>query len=263
MAERIDLVDRLRVTSPCAESWGTMSGNDRVRFCGHCSKDVHNLSGMTREQAAALVSQSGGKLCVRYARAGDGSALFAPAPFRLRAAGRRVSFVLSAAFAALLGLFGGASAQQATTSKTESWPDGSQATFRRSRLPQGARGRQAVISGKLLDPTGADIPGARITLVSKRDKHRLTATTDEEGRYSFPAVSEGVYLMTVRASGFKELKVKDLKVVAGEDVEIDVSLPVGTVMVGVVVIAEPSTPKYPLEQNLLNIPHNPGPPKRN
>ncbi len=28
---------RLTVTSPCSQDWNSMVGNDRVRFCEHCS----------------------------------------------------------------------------------------------------------------------------------------------------------------------------------------------------------------------------------
>ena len=32
-----------------------MTGDDRVRFCDRCRKNVYNLSSLTREQAEALV----------------------------------------------------------------------------------------------------------------------------------------------------------------------------------------------------------------
>jgi hypothetical protein len=59
-------VDAIEVKSPCTESWEEMTGNDVVRFCSHCSKNVNNLSEMTRRQAEKLVRKSGGRLCVKY-----------------------------------------------------------------------------------------------------------------------------------------------------------------------------------------------------
>src|SRR6516162_8887116 len=38
---------RLRVASPCPADWNAMQGDDRVRFCGQCEKNVYNLSAMT------------------------------------------------------------------------------------------------------------------------------------------------------------------------------------------------------------------------
>ena len=59
-------IDSIRVGDPCTENWDEMTGNDRVRFCSHCAKDVNNFSAMTPRQAARLVRKSNGKLCIRY-----------------------------------------------------------------------------------------------------------------------------------------------------------------------------------------------------
>src|SRR6188474_2552412 len=59
-------IDSIRVEKPCTENWDDMTGNDRVRFCSHCSKDVNNISKLTIRQAEKLVRKSGGRLCVRY-----------------------------------------------------------------------------------------------------------------------------------------------------------------------------------------------------
>ncbi len=50
-----------------------MRGNDKVRFCDHCAKHVHDLSEMTPEAALELVERSEGRLCVRYIPNPDGS----------------------------------------------------------------------------------------------------------------------------------------------------------------------------------------------
>lgn len=52
-----------------------MKGDDRARFCDRCALTVYNLSGMTRDEATALVSQRGGRTCVRFYRRGDGTVL--------------------------------------------------------------------------------------------------------------------------------------------------------------------------------------------
>ena len=59
-------IDSIRVTDPCTENWDEMSGNDRVRFCSHCSKNVNDISKLTRKQVIQLVRESEGRLCVRY-----------------------------------------------------------------------------------------------------------------------------------------------------------------------------------------------------
>jgi hypothetical protein len=45
-----------------------MAGDARRRFCTHCNKFVHNLTEMPAEEAERLVCESGGELCVRFAR---------------------------------------------------------------------------------------------------------------------------------------------------------------------------------------------------
>jgi hypothetical protein len=50
-----------------------MSGDDRARFCRQCNRHVYNLSGMTRSEAQALVSQTEGRRCVRFLRRADGT----------------------------------------------------------------------------------------------------------------------------------------------------------------------------------------------
>ena len=59
-------IEAVEVKKPCSESWDEMTGNQKVRFCSHCSKSVNNISEMTRKEAMRLVRRSEGRLCVRY-----------------------------------------------------------------------------------------------------------------------------------------------------------------------------------------------------
>ena len=65
------------ITSPCHESWDAMRGGAERRFCDICQKDVHNLSAMGHEEAAALLREKAGEhLCVRYTAESDGALRF-------------------------------------------------------------------------------------------------------------------------------------------------------------------------------------------
>ncbi|HEV7558643.1 MAG TPA: hypothetical protein VGO00_24400, partial [Kofleriaceae bacterium] len=57
--------------------WSGMTGDERVRHCGSCNKNVYNLSGMTRDDAHALLVEHEGAMCVRYYRRHDGTILTA------------------------------------------------------------------------------------------------------------------------------------------------------------------------------------------
>ena len=59
-------IDSVKVGEACSEDWEKMDGNDRFRFCSHCSKHVNNLSEMTRKEAARFVRASDGNICIRY-----------------------------------------------------------------------------------------------------------------------------------------------------------------------------------------------------
>jgi hypothetical protein len=80
MKSEIDLLSELKIASPCTASWDEMHGDDCVRFCQHCCLNVYNLSTMTRRQAEALVKEKEGRLCVRFYRRRDGTALTANCP---------------------------------------------------------------------------------------------------------------------------------------------------------------------------------------
>lgn len=59
-------IDSVKVGEACSEDWEQMTGNERFRFCSHCSKHVNNLSEMTRKEAARFVRASDGSICIRY-----------------------------------------------------------------------------------------------------------------------------------------------------------------------------------------------------
>jgi hypothetical protein len=86
MISDIKFLDSIDVAAPCSASWESMTGGDRVRFCQDCSKNVYNLSDMTRKEAEALVRENGeGRLCIRFYRRADGTVLTDNCPVGLRA----------------------------------------------------------------------------------------------------------------------------------------------------------------------------------
>jgi hypothetical protein len=82
-------LEGLRIASPCKADWDEMAGDERVRFCGQCQKNVYNLSGMARDEAEALVQGAEGKLCVRMYRRDDGTVLTSDCPDGVRRKRRR------------------------------------------------------------------------------------------------------------------------------------------------------------------------------
>jgi hypothetical protein len=102
------VLESLRIASPCTADWDAMVGDDQVRFCGRCEKNVYNLSTMTREAAETLVAEREGRLCIRLYRRADGTLLTADCPvgarrLRLR---ERMWARISGAAASVALLFG-------------------------------------------------------------------------------------------------------------------------------------------------------------
>ena len=71
----LDVLDQIRVASPCPKRWEDMVGDDRKRFCDECKLHVYNLSAMTREEATSLVTSAKGRLCGAFYRRADGTVM--------------------------------------------------------------------------------------------------------------------------------------------------------------------------------------------
>jgi hypothetical protein len=106
---RLPVLDNIKVASPCSADWAEMAGDDRVRHCGDCQRSGYNLSGMTRDEAEALIVEKEGRLCVRYFERADGTILLADdceVGARSRQRRRRRNTAIAAAAAALIGAAG-------------------------------------------------------------------------------------------------------------------------------------------------------------
>jgi hypothetical protein len=72
---KLPILDNIRVATPCSADWNEMIGDERVRHCMRCNKDVFNLSQMTRDDAEQLLREKQGNLCARYFQRADGTIL--------------------------------------------------------------------------------------------------------------------------------------------------------------------------------------------
>lgn len=77
----LPMLESVRVASPCPADWGQMIGDEKVRFCTGCEKNVYNLSAMTSADAEHLLGASaGGELCVRFYQRADGTVMTSDCP---------------------------------------------------------------------------------------------------------------------------------------------------------------------------------------
>ena len=87
----------------------------------------------------------------------------------------------------------------------------------------------AAVFGSVIDPQGAAIPGAVVTLTSVGTGVVRTVTTDESGRYGFNSLPVGSYQLGVEQGAFRRYERTGILLQANENVKIDVTLEVGDV----------------------------------
>ena len=84
------------------------------------------------------------------------------------------------------------------------------------------------IVGQVLDPSGASVAGATVTLTDKGTGATRTSTTGDTGRYVFTEIPLGNYDITVTKEGFSQAKIANQEVQVGESLTVNVSLKVGS-----------------------------------
>jgi Carboxypeptidase regulatory-like domain/TonB-dependent Receptor Plug Domain len=85
------------------------------------------------------------------------------------------------------------------------------------------------IVGSVIDPSGAMVPGARITVTNVGTGQTRTLNSGSSGDYSVPNLAVGFYDLSTEKSGFKRAVVSNVKVDVQQIVRIDFNLQVGTV----------------------------------
>lgn len=91
----------------------------------------------------------------------------------------------------------------------------------------GAQVLYGSISGSVVDPSGAVVPGAKVTATNASTGLARTDTTDASGRYRLLDVPEGAYTLSVSATGFQAFKKTGIPVAIGQVNEQDLQLAVG------------------------------------
>src|SRR5918912_24062 len=72
------------------------------------------------------------------------------------------------------------------------------------------------ITGRILDPQGAAVPGVTVTARSAATGFTRTETSDTEGLYRLNALPVGVYDVTAELQGFATLANKNVDVNIGQ-----------------------------------------------
>lgn len=103
--------------------------------------------------------------------------------------------------------------------------------------PVMAQATTGVLTGTIADPSGAAIPGARITVKNQATGVEQTVTGTGEGNYTFPTLPPGKYTITVEAAGFRRAITTDVDVRIGTENRRDIAMQTGALEETVTVTA--------------------------
>ena len=225
-------LDYIQSPLPCSKEWDEMVGDENVRFCEGCRKNVYNLSAMPRREASKFVARNSGKVCVRYVRLTDGKVQTADT--KLYKITRRASQLAAGMFGATLTLSAIANAQ------TPEKPKPAPAKTIRTQNKNNSETSQ--ISFTVSDATGAGIPNAEIRLTNPQTNEEFTALTNEDGTANLDFIPPGRYEVKAAANGFQPFK-RVFQIKERVEPNIKIYLEVGAV-VGVFIIREYEIPLF-------------------
>lgn len=195
-------IDSVEVQTPCDADWNEMTGNDSVRFCGHCSKSVNNISTLRRKDAMRLVRASDGDLCIRYI----------PNPTTKRPMfveqlvqiARRTPSFAAGVMSASISLSTLAYGQQKPQSENPEPPALEQPFIvdeeeveKITKTVEKDEKTGGVIRGVIRDYQGKPVPGVMVFLASESYYDGENTVTDEHGSYMFDELEPETYHIRV------------------------------------------------------------------
>src|SRR5579863_9857277 len=96
----------------------------------------------------------------------------------------------------------------------------------------------AVVNGTVIDPSGASVPDALVTVVNQQTSVRSTKTTAGDGTFTIVNLLPGNYVLTVEKTGFKKVELPVFKLDVNQNLTEQISLAVGATSETVTVSAE-------------------------
>jgi hypothetical protein len=112
----------------------------------------------------------------------------------------------------------------------------------------------SAIVGTVLDPAGAAVPGALITIVSSENGLKRTAKTDDAGRFNFPQLKPGPYAVRAEAERLQPQQKSSVVAGLGQKQTVDFTLTIAASAQNLVVTEDtpPINPDNPNTSTTLN-----------
>src|SRR5215475_2222711 len=86
---------------------------------------------------------------------------------------------------------------------------------------------RSTLSGTVLDPSGAAVPGVKVTAVNLETGAKSVTTSGNDGAYTVPFLTPGRYELVATAAGFKRQVQGPIQISTDERPRQDVHLAVG------------------------------------
>ena len=99
-------------------------------------------------------------------------------------------------------------------------------------------GDWAVITGRVLDPSGAVIPGVSLMLRNEATGYAYSMNSSDRGTFTFPILPIGSYVLTADSAGFQTLKVAPIRLALNQHLDLPLTLKVGNQATAVTVSTE-------------------------
>lgn len=170
-------VQSLKIAAPCKVGWDTMDGDDRIRHCRQCNKNVYNISAMTEAEANQFLLLTNQSACTGFYRRADGTILLDNCPIglrKLRDQYKKIAAAITTTLALLQGiLVAGANPNNNETYQKRSYaPSMLGGAPARVEEPSAiAYRKKAIVEIGSALPKHLDMGGAAGTLIVGRDGH--------------------------------------------------------------------------------------------
>src|SRR4051812_15201593 len=91
-----------------------------------------------------------------------------------------------------------------------------------------AQESRGTINGRVMDPSGAIVPGAEVRAINEQTNVIASAKTNDAGNYSIPFLVPGTYKLSADLTGFKKTEKPGITLRVGDVLNVDLTLEVGT-----------------------------------
>ena len=85
-------------------------------------------------------------------------------------------------------------------------------------------GASADVTGTVTDPSGADVPNAKVTVIDTTKGTQRSAVTDEHGFYRLAGLAPAIYKLSAEHAGFQTEVVPSLTLTVGQTIVFDFHL---------------------------------------